>query len=198
METLSGRRDFFQRALLLTTVSSAATAARGNPTTAMVPSPNQVLVAYLSRSGNTRVVAGQIARAQTADVFEIQALQPYPEDYRQTVEQAAREAETGFEPQLKATVLGMERYRIVFLGFPIWGMTAPPPIRSFLTRHNLTGKIIVPFITHGGYGTGRSLAVLAQLAPRARIADAFVMQADQERDTLERVTNWLQQRPGGR
>ncbi len=97
-----------------------------------------------------------------------------------------------------ATVPGMERYRTVFLGFPIWGMTAPPPIRSFLARHDLADKTIVPFITHGGYGTGRSLSVLARLAPRAGIADAFVMQADQERDTAERVTRWLERRPASR
>lgn len=144
------------------------------------------------------MVAGQIARAQKADVFEIQTAQPYPEDYQQAVEQAARETETGFEPPLKAAVVGIERYQMVFLGFPIWGMTAPPPIRSFLSQNDLAGKTIVPFITHGGYGTGRSIAVLAQLAPRARIADAFVMQADQERETLERVTRWLERRPAGR
>jgi hypothetical protein len=90
------------------------------------------------------------------------------------------------------------RYSVVFLGFPIWGMTAPPPIRSFLARHDLSGKTLVPFITHGGYGVGQSLAVLARQASGARIADAFVMQADQERDTLERVTRWLERRPGGR
>lgn len=192
------RRKFFRRALLLSSVGGGvAEAARGTPAHA-TPGTGQVLIAYLSRSGNTRVVAGQIARAQTVDVFEIQTAHPYPEDYRQTVEQAARETEAGFEPPLKAAVVGMERYQMVFLGFPIWGMTAPPPIRSFLRRHDLAGKTIVPFITHGGYGTGRSLSVLAQLAPRTRIADAFVMQSDQERDTLERVTHWLERRPAGR
>lgn len=75
----------------------------------------------------------------------IETAQPYPADYRETVEQA--------------------------------------------------GKTVVPFITHGGCGTGSSLAVLRQLAPAARVTNAFVMQADQERDTLERVTQWLQRRP---
>jgi len=89
-------------------------------------------------------------------------------------------------------------YRVVFLGFPIWGMTAPPPIRSFLAQHDLAGKTVVPFITHGGHGVGQSLSVLAQKAPRARITDAFVMKADQERDTLERVTQWLARRPAER
>lgn len=184
------RRDGLRRLLLLALSGGAATtAAAGFAQDAS--GRKQTLVAYLSRSGNTRVVAGQIARALAADVFEIRTAEPYPEDYRETVELARRQTEAGVEPPLAATVSDIARYRTVYLGFPIWGMTAPPPIRSFLARHDLAGKTLVPVITHGGYGIGRSLAVLGQLAPKARIADAFVMQAEQERDTLERVTRWL-------
>ena len=188
------RRDSLKRALafslsgggLIAPASVRAQQARGNA---------QVLVAYMSRSGNARVVAGQIARANRADLFEILPAQPYPEEYQQTVDQAKRESDAGYEPPLSATVSAIATYRVVFLGFPIWGMTTPPPIRSFLSNHDLAGKTVVPFITHGGYGTGRSISVLAQMAPGARIADAFVMKADQERDTLERVSEWLARRP---
>jgi hypothetical protein len=70
-------------------------------------------------------------------------------------------------------------------------MTAPAVIRSFLSRHDLSGKTLVPFITHGGYGLGQSLSVVAEHAPRARLLEGFSMQADQERETLSRVTRWL-------
>jgi flavodoxin len=155
----------------------------------------QVLVAYFSRSGNTRVIAGQLARAQRADLFEIVPAEAYPEDYRQTVDLAKRQTDAGEEPALRSLVTPIARYQTLFLGFPIWGMTAPPPIRSFLAQHNLAGKTLVPFITHGGYGTGQSLQVLRRMAPAAKIAEAFVMQSDQERDTLERVTRWLERQP---
>ena len=72
----------------------------------------------------------------------------------------------------------MAGYSTVFLGFPIWGETAPPLIRSFLSSHDLSGKTLVPFITHGGYGLGNSEAVIAKHAPRALIRSPFVMQAD--------------------
>jgi hypothetical protein len=35
------------------------------------------------------------------------------------------------------------------------------------------------------------MRVLARHAPRARIAEAFVMRADQERATLAQVSGWL-------
>jgi hypothetical protein len=69
-------------------------------------------------------------------------------------------------------------------------------IRSFLKTHDTSGKTIRPFITHGGYGLGNSLAVLASHAPRTQIEQAFVMEADQERRTVDQVRGWLQQIKG--
>jgi flavodoxin len=151
----------------------------------------RVLVAYFTRTGNTRVIAGQIRRALGADLFEIQPADPYPEDYEETVTRAEREWKAGYEPPLMATVPDLAAYDVVFLGFPIWGMTAPALIRSFLARHDLSGKTLVPFITHGGYGLGQSVSVVAKHAPKARILKAFSLKADQERQTLSQVTRWL-------
>ena len=155
----------------------------------------KTLVAYFSRSGNTRVVAGLIHRARATDLFEIRPAHPYPEDYEETVEQARKESETRYEPALEAKVSAIAGYDAVFLGFPIWGTTVPPVIRSFLSAHELSGKTLIPFITHGGYGPGNSQSVLDSHAPKARWLEGFVMEMDQERRTMERVTSWLKDVP---
>lgn len=152
---------------------------------------SRTLVAYFSRSGNTRVVAGLIHRGRQTDLFEIQPATPYPEDYLETVEEARKESEAGKERPLAARVPNIADYDTVYLGFPIWGTTVPPVIRAFLSAHDLSGKTLVPFITHGGYGLGNSRTVLAQLAPKAQLRPAFSMQADQERKTMESVNGWL-------
>jgi flavodoxin len=151
----------------------------------------KTLVAYFSRSGNTRVVAGLIHRTRGTDLFEIRPARSYPEDYLETVEQARIERDSGHEPALESKVTRMADYDTVFLGFPIWGETAPPVIRSFLSAHDLSNKALIPFVTHGGYGLGNSLSVLASHAPKARLRDGFVMEADQERRTMDRVKGWL-------
>lgn len=152
---------------------------------------SKVLVAYLTRSGNTRVVAETLQRRLDADLFEIRPARAYPADYEQHVAQAARERDSGFAPPLAAGVENLSGYDALFLGFPIWGETTPPPIRSFLKAQDLRGRTLRPFITHGGYGVGESLAVLASHAPGARIEPAFVLEADQERRTLNEVNGWL-------
>ena len=152
---------------------------------------SRILVAYFSRSGNTRVIAGLIQRAAQADVFEIRCAKPYPEEYLATVAQAQKERDSGFEPAMASNVTNIAVYDTLFLGFPIWGTTTPPVIRTFLSTHDLSGKTVVPFVTHGGYGLGESYSILASHAPKAHLIEGFVMQADQERKTMEQVEQWL-------
>ncbi len=153
----------------------------------------KLLTAYFTRSGNTKVIAGTIHRALSTDLFEIRPARPYPEDYQATVEQAKQERDRGVEPALAESIPNIAGYETIFLGFPIWGETAPPIIRSFLKAHDLGGKTIRSFITHGGYGLGNTRSVLANHAPGARIEAPFVMEADQERRTLEQVNGWLKE-----
>lgn len=151
----------------------------------------RTLVAYFSRSGNTRVIAGVIQRAQHADLFEIRPARSYPEDYFETVEQARQERDRDSRPTLANLVVNLASYDTVFLGFPIWGETLPSVIRTFLATHDLAGKVVIPFITHGGYGPGDAATQLLKRATGAKVQAAFVMEADQERRTTTQVQTWL-------
>lgn len=183
-----------RRALL--PAPAAAVLAAATPVTQAATPDSRTLVAYFTRTGNTRVLARQIRRARHAELFEIVPVDDYPEDYEQTVAQAARERQRRHLPPLRARAPALARDATVFLGFPVWGQSVPPPVRSFLAQHDLAGRTLVPFITHGGYGVGDSLAVLAADAPQARLRDdGLVLRADQERETLARVTSWLVAQP---
>jgi len=180
-----------RRAALASVAPLLAGAALVSTVNAQQPSASRALVACLSRSGNTRVVAQQVRRATGADYFEIVTADPYPEDYEETVAQAERERQADFRPRLRELVASMDAYDTVYLAFPIWGMTVPPPVRSFLATHDLAGKTVFPLITHGGYGIGSSLAVLAEDALAADIRNAFTLEQNQERQTLAAVTEWM-------
>jgi len=149
------------------------------------------LVAYLTRSGNTRVVAEALSRRYGADLFEIRPATPYPADYEAHVRLARQQRDAEASPPLAQRVADMAQYDTVFLGFPIWGGALPAPVRTFLTAHDLSGKTIAPFITHGGYGTGSAPETLASLMTETKILDPFVQECDAERDTLELVDGWL-------
>lgn len=183
------RRKILMSSLLLPLTVRGASSV--GPAEAAPGANGKSLVVFFSRSGNTRVIAGLLSRSLQADLFEIVPAAPYPADYFETVEQARQERDRGYRPPLQAQLTSTAPFAAVFLGFPIWGETAPPVIRSFLASHDLSGKTIVPFVTHGGFGLGDSQAVVASLAPQARIVEAFSMQAPQERQTIAQVTRWL-------
>lgn len=182
------RRTLLVAPAVLAFAGTAACAQEGGSTKM---TGSRTLVAYLTRSGNTRVIAETLQRKLAATLFEIRPARAYPADYEQHVAQAERERQAGFEPPLAARVEDIATYDEIFLGLPIWGTTAPAPIRSFLKAHDLVGKRLRPFITHGGYGVGSAMDVIASHAPRSRIEPAFVMEADQERRTLSEITGWL-------
>ncbi|MCB8879342.1 hypothetical protein ACELLULO517_03785 [Acidisoma cellulosilytica] len=187
-----------RRLILAASAALAAatkTAASAEPDATQQGSPKSLVVLF-TRSGNTRVIAGIIQRRFKAAFFEIQPAKPYPDDYEATVARARLERDQQIEPPIVQTVSDLSRYSTVFLCFPIWGETAPPVIRTFLKAHNFQGKTVRPFITHGGYGLGNSLSVIQGHAPGAQIASPFVMEADQERRTLNQVQNWLGQIKG--
>lgn len=180
------------------TVLAALASLPLSSSTSMVSEPvephlgaSATLVAYFTRSGNTRVIAGVIHRALKTDLFEIRPSSPYPDDYLETVDQAHHERDNRIEPPLASSIPDIGRYTTIYLGFPIWGETVPPVVRSFLASHGVAGKTLIPFITHGGYGAGNSQLVLGSHAPGAKIERAFVMEADQERRTMEQVLAWL-------
>lgn len=184
-----GRRDALKIALAAGTFAVTATA-RTASAQGMGEGPR--LVVYLSRSGNTRVLAGALARRFDADVFELRPLDPWPADYDEMVAWARRLRESDEEVPLADTPVNLGDYRTIFLGFPVWGTDLPAVTRSFLRGHDLSGKLVVPFITYGSSGEGASMRTVRALAPDARFIEPFVLRCDQERGTLDSLGAWLE------
>lgn len=110
----------------------------------------KILVAYYSYSGNTEKVAKKIQEVTGGDLFAIKAEGTYPEDYSAMTAQAKKEISAGFRPKLTTSVENIAQYDTVFIGSPNWWGTITPQISSFLEQYDLSGKKVIPFITHGG------------------------------------------------
>ena len=150
----------------------------------------KVLVVYYSHSGNTRAMARRIARVSGGELFEIVPATPYPSDHRLLVGQAKREIEAGARPALKSRVGDMSQYGVVFIGSPCWWSTVAPPVASFLASCDLSGKTVVPFMTHGGSGMGRSEADIRRLCPRSHVADGLSVRGSLVDGSMDTVGTW--------
>jgi flavodoxin len=164
----------------------------------------RILIVYLSRTNNTRAIAQIIQKNVGGDLVAIELQKPYPADYKTTVDQVAKENETGYLPPLKTKIDSIEKYDLVFIGFPTWGMQLPPPIKSFLKQYQLKWKTVIPFNTNAGYGIGSSFDKLKELTPDSKILDGFtikggierdgvlfVMEGEKEAEAKDQIKRWL-------
>lgn len=109
------------------------------------------LVVYYSWGNNTKVVAEYISRKVGADILELQTKEAYPTDYNACVRKVGRDGKD-FEPELSTEIPDLSAYDVVFAGSPCWWGTIANPLRTFLHQNDLSGKTIIPFMTHGTSG----------------------------------------------
>lgn len=127
----------------------------------------KILVVYYSHSGNTKEAANKIHKKTGGDIFEIKTSHKYPSVYKEHTQQAKKEIADGFKPELTTKVENIKKYDVIFVGTPIWWGTMAPPVLSFLSEYDLSGKTIIPFCTHGGGGQARTFGEMAKAAPKS-------------------------------
>ncbi|MCX7796096.1 MAG: flavodoxin [bacterium] len=150
-----------------------------------------ILIAYFSWSGNTRKIAELIHREIGGTLFEIQPEKSYPGSYNATVEQAKREIQQGYKPQLKTKIDNIELYDTVFIGSPNWWSTIAPPVATFLSEYDFSGKTIIPFCSHGGGGQGKLIRDISKLCPQSKILEPFIIYGSGAGDIQTKVSEWL-------
>ncbi|MBG6233835.1 flavodoxin [Pedobacter sp. CAN_A7] len=168
--------------ILLIMMSTACTKAQPPKENLEKITGKNILIVYLSRTNNTKAVAEMIHQHVGGTITAIEVLKPYPADYKTTVDQVAKENESGFLPPLKTRIDNIKKYDMVFVGFPTWGMQLPPPMKSFLNEYDLSGKTIIPFNTNAGYGIGSSFETVKKLCPNSRVLEGFTVKGGVERD----------------
>jgi flavodoxin len=145
---------------------------------------DSILIVYLTRTGNTEAVAEMIQDTVGGTLVSLELERPYPENYQAHVAQVVRENDTDYLPPLKTSIENIENYETVFLGFPTWDMQLPPPIKSFLSQYDLSGKIIIPFNTNGGYGVGTSFREVEERCSNCTVLEGFSVEGGRERDGI--------------
>lgn len=156
----------------------------------MLEQGNKTLVVYFTRSGRTRQVAHWIKEAAKADLVELKTVTPYPAGYQAVVDQAKQEIRGGVKPALQTRIDNFAQYDTIFVGTPNWWSTMAPPVATFLTSYDFTGKTVIPFVTHGGGGEARCASDMKKLCPNANFKDPLVLQDRRVPDSKDETVNW--------
>ena len=87
--------------------------------------------------------------------------------------------------EIKNINVNLDEYEKVLLGTGVWWYKITPAIRSFLNKYDLKDKVIVPFITNGGW-FGEALDDDKRYVKECNIKDAITMK------NSNKVKSWIE------
>ncbi len=163
-----------------------------NPNNMTTDEANSTVVIDGKVLGNTQYVALLIQENTGADIFRLEPKIPYPTDHSTLVDLVKKERTENARPELAKSVDNLEQYDIIFLGYPNWWGDMPMIIYSFLDNYDLSGKIIIPFNTHGGSGFSNTISTIAKLQPNAKVEkNGFTVSRNSVDKAKNDVIDWL-------
>lgn len=177
---------------------------------------NTILIAYFSRWGNTdypddidattsasivadgenygttEYVARLIQNQVGGDLHLIQTQDKYTTDFDELRDVNHNEMAEGYLPPLTECFLDISKYDTVFIGYPVWATEVPQAVLSFLNEYDLSGKTVIPFCTHDGYGAGRSYSTIQEASHAAQSPEGLAIEAKDVPAAKDTVDAWLE------
>lgn len=144
------------------------------------------------RYGTTEYVANLIWQTVGGDIHLIETVTPYTEDFDELRDVNHSEMADGYLPDLVESNLDISQYDTVFIGYPVWATEVPQAVLSFLNEYDLSGKTVIPFCTHDGYGAGGSYSTIREASHAAESPDGLAIEAKDVPTSGDTVAVWLE------
>lgn len=141
--------------------------------------------------GNTETIAEMVADMTGGDLFEVETVKTYPEDYYQCIDEAKAELQRGDRPEVKAYADDLEDYDTIYVGYPNWWGTMPMVMFTFLEHYDLSGKRIIPFCTNEGSGMGGSERDLKKICKGAKVEKGLSIHGAEAAQSRSKVEAWV-------
>lgn len=152
------------------------------------------LIVYFSYTGNTRMIANKIRDKLNCDILEIKTVIPYSSDYETVVNDEQNSESSTKLPDILDIELDLNKYDEIILGTPVWWYRSAPAIRTFLTKNNLSNKVIKPFATNAGW-LGRTFKEITNLCPNSQVEPGMNIVFESYSNNLvtseQEIDSWL-------
>ncbi|MFG1820113.1 flavodoxin [Kribbella sp. NPDC049174] len=196
---------FTAAGLVGTSALAACSSTESAPEPSGRPGQARVLLVYFSRAGenyhyggrrtlevgNTEVVAGMVRDLIACDVHRIEAADPYPTGYDETVARNVREQNADARPAIANPLPSIDQYDVLLLGSPIWNVRPPMIMATFTDGHDFSGKTVYPFTTHAMSGLGRAVDDYTANCPGSTIGEGLAIQGETVQSARPQVEAWL-------
>lgn len=151
------------------------------------------LIVYFSWSGNTKNLAQTIQSQTNADIFEIEAVVPYGDDYDTVVDLAQEEQRADARPAITNQIENINEYDVIYVGYPNWWGDMPMILYTFFDNYDLSNKTIAPFCTSGGSGLSNTVNEIKNLEPNAAATNGLHIGSSSVNNSDNTIRQWLQE-----
>lgn len=141
--------------------------------------------------GNTEKVGKKIAEMVGADLFKIEQVVPYSENYNTCILEAKYDLENHVRPHLKRTLENMDEYDEIYLGYPNYWGTMPMAVYTFLESFDFTDKKIHPFCTHEGSGLSSTVSDIQNLVPNTQVTKGLAITGSKAEHCVTALKGWI-------
>ncbi len=140
--------------------------------------------------GNTELAAEYIQKAVGADLFQIETVVPYSDNYMTCINEAKQEMQKDARPELKETLSDISAYDNIVIAGPCWWGTYPMAIFTQIDMLDFTGKKVFALMTHEGSGQANSEKDLKKYCKGAKIVKGLAVHGGSVASEEQTVIEW--------
>ena len=140
--------------------------------------------------GNTEIVAEFIQKAVGGDLFEIETVKTYSDDYYGCTDEAQKELRNQARPELKRYLDNIKQYDNVFVCGPCWWGTFPMAMFTQLEKLDFSGKKVIAVMTHEGSGLGSCERDLKRICTGATFGKGLAVHGADASKSESTVASW--------
>lgn len=154
---------------------------------------NSIIVVDGKVLGNTQYVAMLISEKIGADIYRIEPKIPYTKEHSDLISQAKEEKSQNLRPKIKKPISNFNDYDTIYVGYPIWFDDLPQIMYTFFESYDFSGKIVIPFSTHGGSGLADTVNIIKGMTKAKVETNAFTISRDNMERASDEVKIWLKE-----
>ena len=139
--------------------------------------------------GNTEIPARMIADITGADLYAIKTSHQYRNAFMGTASTAFIEEKLNLRPKLADKPKNLDKYDVIYVGYPIWWFNAPMAVGTFLESYDLSGKTVIPFCTSEDNGIDVSMDYIRKVSGNAKVIDGIRFKSNMADEKT--ISEWI-------
>jgi len=155
---------------------------------------SKILIVYYSLTGNTQFIAEALRDSIEADILELKPIKELNPESGTKFMWGGFQSTMKKKPELMDFNINPLEYDLIILGTPVWAWNISPPMRSFLSKYDLSSKKVALWMSHAGDGV-KAMGRFKEIMDSANIVDVITFQMPLKKDSdknKEKAIAWIQ------